>query len=353
MPSAIRYDHKDTLKYLPKHHRTLGLSQSQVKIFKNLEKCYVHEGRTIHPSFLEGTSIRQDLATINFDCLLDIDEPICPRFILEFYATIHLSCDNYGQISLHFTINQHKTTISLEQFAQILGVPNYGTYLFTNKWSLTSLDTIACNSVNASPISKDILRDHLFIRTSHFRKGRSGNIIVKNPYGMELSELKPQFRKWEKVLRSNVMCSISDRNHVNTSLCYMLYSISTRQPFNLAYFMARKMTNISFNRKCALPYGMILTRLFRAISPIPPNNQGILLDYSLVDHILVPLSDERVSLSQGKLLQTRSPSSSSMSDDDIDGLPNDEGTSNPMPVSFGQPSTSFDNWNEMPHGKEL
>ena len=270
MPSAIRFDHKDTLKYLPKHHRTQGLSQNQVKIFKSLEKCYVHEGRTIHPSFLEGTSIRQDLATINFDCLLDIDELIFPRFILEFYATIRLSCNKYGQILLYFTINQHQTTISLEQFAQILGIPNSGTYLFTDKWNLTSLDTITCDPVNASPISKDILRDHLFIRTSHFRKGRSGNIIIKDPYGMELSELKPQFRKWEKVLRGNVMCSIGNRDRVKTCLCYMLYSISTRQPFNLAYYMARKMANISFNRKCALPYGMLLTRLFRAVSPIPP-----------------------------------------------------------------------------------
>ena len=143
---------------------------------------------------------------------------------------------------------------------------------------------------------------------------------------MELSELKPQFRKWEKVLRANVISSVGNRDHVNTCLCYMLYSISTRQPFNLAYYMARKMANIPFNSKNALPYGMLLTRLFRAISPIPPNNKGIRLDYSLVPHIFVPLSNKRVSKTQGKLLRSPSSSSSSMSDDD--GLPNDEGLPN-------------------------
>ena len=102
-PPGTFSDHKDTLKYLPKHHMTKGLTTTQVNIFKGLEKWYVHEGRTIDPSFLEGTSIHQDLATINFDCLLDIDEQICPRFILEFYATVCLSSDEYGQMSLNFT----------------------------------------------------------------------------------------------------------------------------------------------------------------------------------------------------------------------------------------------------------
>ena len=146
------------------------------------------------------------------------------------------------------------------------------------------------------------------------------------------------------------MCSIGNRDHVNTCLCYMLYSISTRQPFNFAYFMARKMANIPLNSKSALPYGMLLTRLFRAISPIPPNNQGIQLDYSLVDHILVPLSNERVSKKRGRLLRSPSPSSSSMSDDD--GFSNDEGPSNPMLDFSSQPSTSLYNWNAKVHDEE-
>ena len=113
MPLATFYDHKDTLKYLPKHHKTKGLSTEQVKIFKALEKRYVHEGRTIDPSFLEGTNIRQELAAIQFDCLLDIDEQICPRFILEFYASVVLSSNDYGLINIHFKVNQAQFNIPL------------------------------------------------------------------------------------------------------------------------------------------------------------------------------------------------------------------------------------------------
>lgn len=88
MPPATFSDHKETLNYLPKHHRTKGLTKDQVENFKGLEKRYVHEGRTIDPSFLKGTSIRQNFAAINFDCLLDIDEQICPRFILEILCNL-------------------------------------------------------------------------------------------------------------------------------------------------------------------------------------------------------------------------------------------------------------------------
>ena len=107
MPPVTHYDHKDTIKYLPKHHKTKGLTETQINIFKALEKRYVHEGRTIDPSFLAGTNLRTELAAINFDCLLEIDEPICPRFILEFYASVTLSTDEYGRMSINFMINSH------------------------------------------------------------------------------------------------------------------------------------------------------------------------------------------------------------------------------------------------------
>ena len=39
MPPLTHYDHKDTIKYLPKHHKTKGLTPNQVNIFKALENA--------------------------------------------------------------------------------------------------------------------------------------------------------------------------------------------------------------------------------------------------------------------------------------------------------------------------
>ena len=87
---------------------------------------------------------------------------------------------------------------------------------------------------------------------------------------------------------------------------------------------------------------MLLTRLFRAISPIPPNDKGIRLDYSLVPHIFVPLSGKRVSKTKGKRLRSPSPSSSSSSMSDDDGLHN----SRLAPLDYLQELPSIKNESE-------
>jgi hypothetical protein len=323
MPPVTHYDHKETIHYLPKHHKTKGLTETQRNIFKALEKRYVHEGRTIDPSFLTRANLHRELATINFDCLLEIDEPICPRFILEFYASVTISSDDYGYMSINFMVSSNQYTFTLNEFAQILGVPNHGTCIYTDKHSLTTLDTLMdrIHPDDTPIVSKDVLREHLFVRTSDTRRTRTGNEVNKDPYGMELNELKPQLKKWEEVLRANVISTIGNRDHINVCLCYMLYSLSVRQPFNLAYYMANRMVDIPVQGTTAMPYGMLLIRLFRHISPIPPTPRGLRLDYSLIPHTFVPLSDKRVSKAQGKRPHPPTSSlSSTMSEDDK--LPN-------------------------------
>ena len=92
----------------------------------------------------------------------------------------------------------------------------------------------------------------------------------------------------------------------------------------------------------ARPYGMLLTRLFRDISPIPSNNRGINLDYSFVPHIFVPLSDKRVFKVKGKRTRSPSPSSSS-SDMSEDGtLPN----SKLAPLDYLQQLPTLENESE-------
>ena len=70
---------------------------------------------------------------MNFECLLEIDEPICPMFILEFYASVTLSTDEYGHMSINFIAGSHQDSFSLEEFAQTLGVPNRSICIHSNK----------------------------------------------------------------------------------------------------------------------------------------------------------------------------------------------------------------------------
>ncbi|GJT67336.1 hypothetical protein Tco_1018816 [Tanacetum coccineum] len=49
------------------------------------------------------------------------------------------------------------------------------------------------------------------------------------------------------------------RDHVYACLCHMLYCIETSTPYNLAFFILKRMEKTRFKPKELLPYGMLLT----------------------------------------------------------------------------------------------
>lgn len=86
--------------------------------------------------------------------------------------------------------------------------------------------------------------------------------INRNPFAMELNELRTEFKKWEEILIENVLCLIGNRDHINACEFYMLYCLSTHQPFNLAYYVAKRMAAIPTLGTTALLCGILLTRIF-------------------------------------------------------------------------------------------
>ncbi|GJY75732.1 hypothetical protein Tco_0480848 [Tanacetum coccineum] len=148
MPKSIHVDHHDTAFYIPKYHRTEGLNEQEKEIYKILEGRFFHEGRVIDPSYLEDQpNLRQTFVDIKFDCLLDINEQICPMFILEFYKSVRLIRNLNGILSIAFIIRNVEISLRLEEFARILHVPCQGVCVFTPDWAISSLP----NGVDSNP----------------------------------------------------------------------------------------------------------------------------------------------------------------------------------------------------------
>ena len=72
-------------------------------------------------------------------------------------------------------------------------------------------------------------------------------------------------KPWEEIIRDNVFCLGGNRDHVPSCLSLMLYCIATTTPFNLAYFMVKRMEYVRDRPSLLLPYGMLLTRVFNSI----------------------------------------------------------------------------------------
>ncbi|GKD09786.1 hypothetical protein Tco_1189471, partial [Tanacetum coccineum] len=100
------------------------------------------EGRTIDPSFyndLSDDSVAK-FTSIGFDCLLSLDEQVCPRFIFEFYKTLKLERNSNNHFSIQFIINNHHFDLSLAQFVELTHLPNQGICIYSDPWGLDELE---------------------------------------------------------------------------------------------------------------------------------------------------------------------------------------------------------------------
>ncbi|GJX49547.1 hypothetical protein Tco_0276392 [Tanacetum coccineum] len=126
-----------------------------------------------------------------------------------------------------------------------------------------------------------------------------------------------------------------NRDHVPTCICHMIYCIARSERYNLAYFIAKQMEFVTKQPPSILPYGMLLTQLFKYVmfECLELSNGH----YDLYDRATYPLTaqQERKTRKDSGTRRGRSstsssstfgqPSSSHPNDDDND--ENDEGTS--------------------------
>ncbi|GJY19738.1 copia protein [Tanacetum coccineum] len=143
---------------------------------------------------------------IDFDCLLEINEQICPHFILEFYSQYRLEFSDEGQMLIQFVIQNNFFSYTLEEFSQILSIPHTSACVFTDKWSLDDLQH---------------------------------SVPSRGPY------------------QADPPCpdEIKNYDHVPACLRYMLYCVSKSERFNLAFFIAERMEFVTKQAKLILPYG--------------------------------------------------------------------------------------------------
>nr|GEZ11212.1 hypothetical protein [Tanacetum cinerariifolium] len=149
----------------------MGCCLTSWDIYRTLENMYVHEERTIDPSFYNNLS--EDLVAkftaIGFDCLLSLYEQICSVFIFKFYKTLHLDRDQKNHLLIQFTINNHRFNISLAQYVELTSLPNQGICIYSDSWGLDELEKILeqIKPYNSRLLAIDDIRNLMHRRTIH------------------------------------------------------------------------------------------------------------------------------------------------------------------------------------------
>ncbi|GJR17313.1 MAK10-like protein [Tanacetum coccineum] len=144
------------------------------------------------------------------------------------------------------------------------------------------------------------------------------------------------------------------KDHVSACLCHMLYCIETSTRYNLAFFVLKRMEKTRSKPKELLPYGMLLTRLFKhVVSVFPELAIDRYISHDRVMHPLAPHYERKTRSDRGKKRPRESnassssttlnhPSSSHPLDDPIDENDDESFHSNPSSPSQNISSSSND-----------
>ncbi|GKB43614.1 hypothetical protein Tco_0888556 [Tanacetum coccineum] len=346
MPHKSSKDYKNTRHYIPKISHEF---RSPIKEkLRNLEERYIHEGRVVFDNFTDLNYVRSLFHFVEFECLLEINKQVYPRFILEFYIQYRLSYFNEGQMFVEFVFQSQYFYLSLEDFAQILRITWEGACVFSDQWSL---DELVYGAPSEGPYQTNLPSPDDII--SYVREDREGQVtrirhqeeIEVQDYQILTREIVSTLKPLEEIIWENVFCLGGNRDHVPACLCYMLYCVANSERFNLSYFMEKQMGWVTKQARLILPYGMLLTRLLDFI--ISENPELKIESYVLYDRVINLLTaqlERKPRRDRGTIRGHHStssssafdqPSSSHLNDDDDDG--NDEGTSRastPSPIRY-------------------
>nr|GEY12977.1 hypothetical protein [Tanacetum cinerariifolium] len=108
--------------------------------YRTLVKRLFHEGRIITPSFIAINNMLPFFQDIGFEPFLTLNEPICPRFVVEFYHSLEVKRNELDIPYIEFKLGQFTFTLTPSRLSQILKTPHALETFYTSEWSLNSLD---------------------------------------------------------------------------------------------------------------------------------------------------------------------------------------------------------------------
>ncbi|GJR21162.1 hypothetical protein Tco_0969689 [Tanacetum coccineum] len=223
---------------------------------------------------------------------LTLNEPICPRFVVEFYHSLEVKRDEELCPYIEF---------KLETF-------------YTSKWSLNSLDD--------HPNSNFFHPKHDLVKKAITTPRTTQAQLLRDPNKLYIDDIHPDLKGWELFFKENFFCSIDKRNKVKACTAYMLYYLTIGRKFNFTLMIIYRMEEVINKRKGPMPFAMLLTRLHNHILTINPQAIVPIARFTFHEHIMDPLDISRnPSKEKGKKIASPSVISSSYSSSDDDEAP--------------------------------
>ncbi|GJR50320.1 hypothetical protein Tco_1400841 [Tanacetum coccineum] len=108
MPKATTTDVSLTKSYISKVSKIPGISPTIAQFYKPIENSNIHKGRVVDQAYYKSNNIERLFTNIRFNCLFQINKPIVPRFILDFYSQVTARCSISSSSSHHQGTSSHQ-----------------------------------------------------------------------------------------------------------------------------------------------------------------------------------------------------------------------------------------------------
>ncbi|GKE12135.1 hypothetical protein Tco_1415686 [Tanacetum coccineum] len=313
MPPITLLDHQKTQNCIPLI--SSEFNQPLRNTIANLEKQYFHEGRVVSQNFENMSHIHAKFKSIDFDCLLNLNEQIVPSFILEFYSQLTFYYNSMGHFVVNFVIQSKSFSLTFEEFGQILKISFKGHASHTDIWSLDYLSTsvLSKGCYKTTPPSPSVVKSFIqILRQGQVTRTKNKKTIVVDKNKILTREIQPHMKPRVDIIRENVIYLGGHKDHISACLCHMLYCIETSTRYNLAFFVLERMEKTRSKPKELLPYGMLLTRLFKHIVFVFLELEiDRYISHDRVMHPLAPHYERKTRLDRGKKRPHKSNASSS------------------------------------------
>ncbi|GKD41300.1 hypothetical protein Tco_1261507 [Tanacetum coccineum] len=277
-------DYKRTKEYLPRVHRTRQMDEELRESYHTLEKRLFHEGRIVTTSFISENNMLPFFQVVGLEPFLTLNEPICPRFVVEFYHSLEVKRNEEQRPYIEF---------KLETF-------------YRSKWSPNSLDD--------HPNSNFFGPKHDLVKKTITTPRTTQTQLLRDSNKLYLDNIRPELKGWELFFRGNFFCTLGKRNKVNTCTAYMFYYLTIKRKFNFTSMLIYRMEEVKNKQDGPMSFAMLLTRLYNYILQTNPQAIVPLSRFTFHEHVMDPLDITRnPSKEKGKKIVSSSVISSSSS----------------------------------------
>ncbi|GJU39393.1 hypothetical protein Tco_1192350 [Tanacetum coccineum] len=249
--------------------------------YHTLEKRLLHEGRIVTPSFISENNMLLFFQAVGLEPFLTLNEPICPRFVVEFYHSLEVKRDEELRPYIEFKLGKFTFKLTPSRLSQILKTPHALETFYTTEWSLNSLDD--------HPKSNYFGPKHDLVKKAITTPRTTQAQLLRDPNKFYIDDIRPDLKGWELFFKENFFYSIDKRNKVKACTAYMLYYLTIRRKFNFTLMIIYRIEEFINKRKGPMPFAMLLTRLYNHILTTNPQAIIPIARFTNHEHVMDPL----------------------------------------------------------------